>query len=95
MWSPNIGFFHRELTSENSLILYQQVYCCYCCLMVKSLCPTFCDPMDVACQAALSMRFPRQEYWNTGVGCHFLLQRVFLTQESNLHLLHCRWILYC
>ena len=28
---------------------------------------------------------------NTGVGCHFLLQRIFLTQESNpclLHLLH-------
>ena len=35
---------------------------------------------------------------NTGVGCHFLLQRIFLTQGSNLHLLHhlhCRWILYC
>ena len=25
---------------------------------------------------------------NTGVGCHFLLQRIFLTQGSNLHLLH-------
>ena len=24
---------------------------------------------------------------NTGVGCHFLLQRIFLTQELNLHLL--------
>ena len=23
-----------------------------------------------------------------GVGCHFLLQGTFLTQESNLHLLH-------
>ena len=22
-----------------------------------------CDPMDVACQAPLSMEFPRQEYW--------------------------------
>jgi len=31
---------------------------------------------------------------NTGVGCHFLLQRLFLTQEFNLGLLHCRWILY-
>ena len=34
---------------------------------------------------------------NTGVGCHFLLQGIFLTQESNpslLHLLHCRLILY-
>ena len=24
---------------------------------------------------------------NTGVGCHFLLQGIFLTQQSNLHLL--------
>ena len=25
---------------------------------------------------------------NTGVGCHFLLQEIFLTQGSNTHLLH-------
>ena len=31
---------------------------------------------------------------NTGVGCHFLLQGIFLTQESNLGLLHWRQILY-
>ena len=31
---------------------------------------------------------------NTGVGCHFLLQGIFLTQESNLGLLHCRQTLY-
>ena len=34
---------------------------------------------------------------NTGVGCHFLLQGIFLTQRLNLRLLwllHCRWILY-
>ena len=31
---------------------------------------------------------------NTGVGCHALLQRIFPTQESILHLPHCRWILY-
>ena len=30
---------------------------------------------------------------NTGVGCHFLLQRIFPTQGLNLHLLHCRQIL--
>ena len=29
---------------------------------------------------------------NTGVGCHALLQGIFLTQGSNLSLLHCRWI---
>ena len=31
---------------------------------------------------------------NTGLGSLFLLQRIFLTQESNRGLLHCRWILY-
>ena len=34
---------------------------------------------------------------NSGVGCHFLFQGIFLTQELNLcllQLLHCRWILY-
>ena len=31
---------------------------------------------------------------NTGVGCHFLLQGIFLTQGSNLGLLNCRKILY-
>ena len=37
--------------------------------------------------------------WNfpgksTGVGCHFLLQRIFPTQGLNLDLLHCRQMLY-
>ena len=35
--------------------------------------------------------FPGQ---NTGVGCHFLLQGIFLTPGSNLHLLLGRQILY-
>ena len=29
-----------------------------------------------------------------GVGCHFLLQEIFLTQGSNLGLPHCRQMLY-
>ena len=33
-----------------------------------------------ACQALLSIGSPRQEYW---MGCHFLLQGIFLTQGSN------------
>ena len=31
---------------------------------------------------------------STGVGSLSLLQWIFLTQESNRGLLHCRWILY-
>ena len=55
------------------------------------LCPTLETPWNVACQAPLSMGFSSK---NTGVGCHFLLQGIFLTQESNPRLLHCRQILY-
>ena len=46
----------------------------------------------VAHQAPLSMGFAGK---NTGVGCHFLLQGIFLIQGSNPALLHCRQILYC
>ena len=42
--------------------------------LVPKLCPILATPWTVACQAPLSMGFPRQEYWN---GCHFLLQGIF------------------
>ena len=32
---------------------------------------------------------------NTGVGCHALLQEIFPTQGSNLHLFRLQWILSC
>ena len=31
---------------------------------------------------------------NTGAGSLSLLQQIFLTEESNWGLLHCKWILY-
>ena len=31
---------------------------------VARSCPTLCDPCTVACQAPLSMGFPRQESWH-------------------------------
>ena len=34
----------------------------YC--LVAKLCPTLCDPTDVAHQAPLSLGFPSQEYWS-------------------------------
>ena len=50
-----------------------------------------CEPMDCS---PLRLLCP----WDspgkdTGVGCHFLLQGIFPTQEPNLGLLHCRQIL--
>ena len=59
--------------------------------LVAKSCPTLGTPWTVACQAPLPMDSPGK---NTRVGCHFLLQRIFLTQRSNLGLLHCKQILH-
>ena len=61
--------------------------------LVKSLsyAPLFATPWTVAYNAPLSVGFSRKEYWS---GFHFLLQRIFLTQGSNLGLPHCRQMLY-
>ena len=46
----------------------------------------FCDPRDCNPPRLLCpWDFPDK---NTRLGCHFLLQGIFLTQESNPHLLH-------
>ena len=42
-----------------------------------SLCPTLCNPMDCSPRLFCPWDFP---YKNTGMGCHFLLQGIFLTQ---------------
>ena len=52
----------------------------------------FVTPWTVACQTPLSMGFSRQEHWS---GLPFLSPEDFLTQGSNLGLLHFRQILYC
>ena len=63
-----------------------------CCLPLESenevarLCLTLCNPMDCSPQ-----NFPGK---STGVGCHFLLQGIFLTRGSNPGLPHCRQRLY-
>ena len=59
--------------------------------LVAKSCPTLATPWTATCQAPLSIGFPSK---STGVGCHFLLQGIFLTQELNPGLLHCRQILY-
>ena len=59
---------------------------------VTQSCPTLCHPMNYSPTRPLCP-------WNSpgkniGVGFHALLQGIFLTQGSNLGLLHCRQILY-
>ena len=58
----------------------QLLYCCWWCLLLR-------PPWRVAPQTLLSWDFPGK---NTGVGCHFLLQRIFSTQGLSPCLLHCR-----
>ena len=77
---------HKVVFSMSLLL-----FCAMLCWVAHS-CPTLCDPMD------------RGAWWptvhgdspgkSTGVGCHALLQGIFLTQGSNPGLLLCRWVLY-
>ena len=60
------------------------MYACYCCLVSRIW--LFCDPMDCTLPGSSPHgNFPGNK---TGVGSHFLLQEIFLTQGSNPHLLH-------
>ena len=57
-----------------------------CACSATLLCPTLCNPMDCSPPGSFCLwDFPGK---NTGVACSFLLQGVFLTQGSNLSVLH-------
>ena len=58
-----------------------------CSVISDSLKPHGLKPTRLLCP----WNFPGK---NTAVGSHSLLQGIFLTQESNPDLLHCRLILY-
>ena len=58
---------------------------------VAQSCLTLCDPMDCSLLGFSVHGIPGK---STGVGFHFLLQGIFLTQGSNPGLLHCRQMLY-
>ena len=68
-------------------VIDESFSCCY----VQS-CLTLFGPTDCSLPGSFVPEiFPGK---NIGVGCHFLLQRIFPTQRWNPHLLHCRQILY-
>ena len=52
------------------------------------------EPRSPALQPDSLPAEPQGKPKNTGVGSLSLLQQIFLTQELNRGLLHCRWILY-
>ena len=80
-WYSNHGRQYRDSLKKLEIKLF-------CVLLLRS-CPTLCDPMDCSPPGSSVQEFSRQEY---SVGCHALLQGIFLTQGSNLHLL---WLLNC
>ena len=75
-----LGFFGKKIT-------YRHIYLSICCCLVSPiLVQFFAIPWTVACQAPLSMGFPKQERWS---GLLFPSPGgVFLTQGLNLCLLH-------
>ena len=60
-------------------------------VVVVVLLLSLCDPMDSTPPGSSVHGVLQQEYW---MGCHALLQGIFLTQGSNPGLLHCGQILY-
>ena len=65
------------------------------------LCLTLCDPIDCSHpgSAVHGIFQARMMAWfkfsiRRKVDYHFLLQRIFLIQGSNLHLLHCKQTCY-
>ena len=98
LWLKELNQIHLKIFKGNFRLEFQFLFHLYSLekiggggSLVSKSCPTLATPWTVACQAPLSMRFSRQEYW---VGCHSLLQGIFPTQESNSGVLHCRQILY-
>ena len=79
-----------NMQASRWLLLLDNIYYLSLSLVAKS-CPTLVTPWTVARQVPLPWDSPGK---NTGVGCHFLLQGIFLIQESNQGLLHYRQILY-
>ena len=70
----------RTLAHQHKLVLW------YISVLITQSCPTLCDPMNCSPPGSSPWNFPGK---STGVGCHFLLQGIFLTQGSNPGLQHC------
>ena len=94
MGSQRVG--HDRATSLSLFPLWFDPHCHFwknwSASEVAQWCLTLCKPMD--CSPTRLLRpwdFPGK---NTGVGCHFLLQEIFLTLGLNPGLLHCRQMLY-
>ena len=77
------GYVSLKSACRSPSIFFFIIYICCCCPLTK-LC-LFRSPMD--CSPPDCFVYGTVPGKNTGVGCHFLLQGVFLTQGSNPPLL--------
>ena len=69
----------------------QSVCICVCVCVFAQSCPTLWQPHGLELARLLCpWNFPGK---NSEMGCHFLLQGIFLTQRLNLCLLH--WLVDC
>ena len=78
----------RDMNCDNEQSVTKGPCSSVCMLSRFSYAQLFVTPWTVVHQSVLPWDFPGK---NTGVGCHFLLQGIFLTQGSNpclLRLLH-------
>ena len=72
-------------SSFPNILFWKETICCCCCSTAKS-CLTLLQPHGLQPTKLLDpWSFPGTI---TREGCHFLLQRIFLTQGSNPHLPH-------
>ena len=77
-------------------LLQSQAFNWDVCVLVAQSCSALYNPVDCSPPGSSVHGFPRisQETQDFPVGCHFLLQEIFLTQGLNPGLLHCGQILY-
>ena len=79
---------HLDLSNQESLYLLIFAKCHWSEVKSLSRAWLFATPWTVACTKLLRPTDFLGK--STGVGCHFLLQGIFLTQGTNSGLLHCR-----
>ena len=73
--------YHQKVVS------YFYCYMCVCmCVQVTQLCLTLCGPLGCSPSLLCPWDFPGN---NTGGGCRFLLQGIFLTQGLDTHVCVC------
>ena len=77
--------------NEQDYFLNNKLRACVCVSLSVMSDSLQCHGLYVACQAALSREFSRQEDWS---GLPFPSPGDLADPGPSLHLLHCRWILY-